>query len=169
MWQLANDSELRKLWLIPLGAGGKYVGKLFFFLNNFIKIKTLNGNMSLPASFKTGMCQNKCFYFDLSEMLIIFTLYCSKEKPHLLYFYLCLCFLDNYQKPGTAGFQSEFLAFLFRDFQFLVHGESRCGCTARTTHRWELQYFRFLPLAVSCFFSCSLIVRNLGRGHLSLL
>lgn len=46
--------------------------------------------MSLPASFSTGMCQNKCSYFDLHERLTVFTLPCNKATTHLPSFYLCL-------------------------------------------------------------------------------
>lgn len=113
------------------------------------------------------MCQNKCFYFDLSETLIIFTLYCNKETTHLPCFYLCLSFLDNYQKQGTACFLSEFLAFLFKEVQFLVHSEIGCGQTARTTCRWELQCLRFSPLSLSYCLQPQSHHADIWRGHLT--
>lgn len=142
--------SFRKLWLIPLGAGRKNCRKTFFFLNIFVKSKTLNGNMSPSASFKTGMCQNKCFYFDLRHLQ--FLLYLAIRKQHIYHIFIYVsAFLDNCQKWGTACFQSEFLAFLFRDFQFLAHDEGRYGCSARITYRWEPQHFRFSLLALACF------------------
>lgn len=106
--------------------------------------------MSLPASFKTGMCQNKCFYFDFSEMLIIFT-YIAVRKNHIycIFIYVSAFWIIIRNQELQASKVNSW-HFYSETFNFLFMGKA--DVDVRPELPTGKKCFRFLPLAVSCFF-----------------